>query len=349
MHVSFLASLAAVCMAKDKVFGTTGTTARVLGNSGKIILDNGDNAVRIEMSDVAERDLNGGVVGDHWFNGFSSQEFEFTDPAEVDLHGSKAMGVNFSSTVLDGAAPLLVEMYLMQNATLIEEGGEALQTFPGSLKFSYNIASWPFCSAGGTGTSLCKKGGEEQVGAFLDFSIIIKAENTKSKKTDDDDDDKTKSDDDKSSRPEVTYAADDKAAKKAAKSLRMAEGGSTLLLASKYRAGSTWREMPAGYPVVQQKNKKTTITFRFERFDGTLYYDPVLNFQEIDPSSADWGLVGGLSAAGALVLGAFAVTFRRFRARAGANDAPPAEGVAPYTVSQSGDGVPATSADVARL
>lgn len=137
-----------------------------------------------------------------------------------------------------------MQLYLFLDDGEITNHNKVYNVTRGSFKFSYTFDYWPFCTIGGTGVTDCKKGGQQQEGEYLDFTIILKGND----------------------------AADEQG-----NSTLVYQDGTEVFLPADYYA-SEWDVMPAGYPLEDLQGSKTIVTFRFNRFDEALDYDPILNW-----------------------------------------------------------------------
>jgi hypothetical protein len=160
--------------------------ANVLGKSGKIVIGYRNSTVQITMDSLKERDASGELVKNtgppsekHSFNSFASQNFEFSAPyAEVFPGGVQAYAVDFSSHLF-AKTLILASIYIVTVPGNITYGGVDYPVQAGTFKFAYNFSYWPFCSADGTAEdfTLCEGSGNSpnEVGATLDFEIIVKS------------------------------------------------------------------------------------------------------------------------------------------------------------------------------
>lgn len=161
---------------------------KVLGRSGKIQLGNqpnpssDPNRITIEFSELKEKLADGeSDIKDnkHKFNSFATTDFEFTPPVDaIFMNSTRVRTFTFNSTLNDDGATLETVIYIFKEDGNITLGDEGTIVQKGSMKFSTTITNWGFCGQGGVAS--CTK---NQVGEFLDFSIIIKGKGTPKKKS----------------------------------------------------------------------------------------------------------------------------------------------------------------------
>lgn len=84
----------------------------------------------------------------------------------------------FNSTLNDDGATLETVIYIFKEDGNITLGDEGTLVQKGNMKFSTTIKNWGFCGQGGVASCT-----QNQVGEFLDFSIIIKGKGTPKKKS----------------------------------------------------------------------------------------------------------------------------------------------------------------------
>lgn len=223
--------------------------AQILGQSGKINFDFDDQTVQVTMDSITEVDSSGNAVGNtggtkHSFNSFASQEFQFSELHNASYQGLATTAVNFTASLVDASSVFKVQLYLFLEGGTIYNYDQAYNVSRGSFKFAYNWDYWPFCTIGGSGVTLCTKGGTQQEGAFLDFKIILKGNSDASNDVN----------------GTLVYSDNTK----------------VYMPVDYYASG--WEAMPSGYPKEVLMGSKTEVTFRFARFDAALDYDPILNW-----------------------------------------------------------------------
>ena len=263
LKFTMLMALAAVGLSDVSVSGPNGEYFNVLGKSGKIDMGLSNSTyVTIRMSAVVERDDQGDSVGKsgqvkHTFNNFASQDFSFGDLASGEWGG--AGGVSYvmvpSESQLFGDTNITVHVFMFTEDGTVTDGSNQFDVSAGTFKFSYYVSNWPFCTLSGNGGNaddytLCTKGGSEEVGDTLDLTITI----------------------------DSTGLGDSSTSEEAESTDIVWGDGSVLISPQEYRVDETLMTMTDGFPSVETVNETTTIVYRFDRFDGVLYYDPVMGF-----------------------------------------------------------------------
>lgn len=139
-------------------------------------------SLQVTISSLTELDASGSAVGTtgsadekHSFNSFASKDFEFSDVISEEYQGLATSRVDFTCTLFAGATNLQVQLILFLEEGTVNVRNTTFAVERGSFKYTYNIDYWPFCTLGGTGNTLCTKGQNTEVGAFLDFEIIMKS------------------------------------------------------------------------------------------------------------------------------------------------------------------------------
>eukprot|EP01006_Ploeotia_vitrea_P020012 TRINITY_DN52264_c0_g1_i1.p1 TRINITY_DN52264_c0_g1~~TRINITY_DN52264_c0_g1_i1.p1 ORF type:complete len:305 (-),score=-5.39 TRINITY_DN52264_c0_g1_i1:225-1139(-) len=272
------------------VVSSGNASATILGQSGKVTFDYAGMSVQLTMSSVTEVDSDGEEVGNtggnsgaHSFNSFASQDFTFSNIVDTTYQGVPVANVNFSCPLIDGTSNLLVNIYLFTADGTIENNGTDYNVGIGSFKFSYYIDNWPFCTIGGTGPTLCMKGGQEQEGSYLDFEVIMKGSTSGS----------------------VTQVVDN-----ITTTITFGDESNVAMPVSYQIINMTegfdqWYSMPANYPVVDAQGSKDTITFRFSRWENAeMYYDPIVTFNTSASitNSGQSNISGGFSTAVTLTM-----------------------------------------------
>jgi hypothetical protein len=256
-----LFTVAASVVADVQVSGSGGEYFDVLGRSGKIVMGlNNETNVEIRMSAVVERDSDGNAVGKtgsvkHTFNNFASQDFTFGEPEYGDWSGVDYAMVPFQS-ILFADTNLTVKIYLFIGEGVISDGSNSFAVGPGTFKYSYFLQNWPFCTLSENGgntddNTLCMKGGSEEEGSTLDFTITVTSQGlgTSTASTE-------------ANSTDIEW-----------------NDGSVLINPQEYTVEENLLTMADGFPSSETVNETTTLVFRFDRFDnGTLYYDPVMGF-----------------------------------------------------------------------
>ena len=226
----------------------------MLGQSGKMRLTNGDNTVTVTMDNIYELDADGNAIANtgspsikHSLQTFAPVDFTINDtPRITSDFGVPASGIDFNTTLVSGAASLLVSTYIFHhNGVIHPTANESWTVAGGTVKFSLQIGNWPFCS--GEGGNPC----QGATGAFLQFGMEIKGSA-----------DASLPDGEK----RFTLATD------------AASGNNiTLELSDEVLVDGQWVKMPAGFPRVDFQGSKQLFTFRLPRFSGSALYDPIVS------------------------------------------------------------------------
>jgi hypothetical protein len=223
-----------------------GACADVQGHSGKITFTFEDTKIQVTMDSINEVDASGDDT-DHGFNSFASQDFFFSEEYSMTFKGIAATAVNFSAVLMEGTSNFTCQLIMFVEDGFYSYGNVTYRVTAGTFKFGYDFSYWPFCTIGGTGVTECTHGNQEQEGAYLDLTISLKNddENAVTNGT------------------TVEYP-----------------GSAYLYQPDSYElTGGVFESMPPGYPMTTLQGSKTILTYRFYRFDQSLYYDPVLSWE----------------------------------------------------------------------
>lgn len=186
---SFLLAFAFILLSKanveEKMITGHGTTAKVLGSSGKIILMRGkhhhesDAKMIFEFDEIKEyEDMNRmtavGMTGSakHSFNNFAHQMFTFSDVEDGYYQNLSMTYFNFSSEITSVNANIFSSIYIFNESGSITTGNETTEVKNGSIKFNVEISNWKFCAQAG---AICRHGNEEETGNYLDLVISVKS------------------------------------------------------------------------------------------------------------------------------------------------------------------------------
>jgi len=260
----------------------------VLGQSGKMTLSNGGNQVTITMDYIKELDAggrpigtSGPLAGKHGLNSFAPVAFDVHDvPYRTSAFGVPADGIDFNTTLVNDQSPLKVSTYVfLHDGTIHPTANESWSVGGGTIKFSIQIDTWPFCS--GTPGNPC----QNAVGAYLEFGLEIKG-------------------------------SADRALPTGEKRLTLATNAATgnnvtLELSDEVLIDGLWVRMPAGYPQVDDLASK--FAFRLPRFATSAVYDPVVHgladgsADEPTPQESSQGIVSVILAAAAAAGGSFVI------------------------------------------
>lgn len=273
----------------------------VRGRSGKIALGSRKGRrqkVVINFDSMVERDSAGNVIGTrgkqqdekHSFNSFASKDFSFTSLTETSLQGVGAKTFNFSANLIQNTATLNVQAFLFtQNGTL-SINGEEVEVRRGMLKFNTVVENWPFCTAGGSGQAACANG---EVGAFLDFGIIISSKSKPSRRNAT-----------KGARPMAKCKKPGKQNLMCRMQQQFSLGdGADMGLSTQLEKDGVVETMATGFPEVKQVGSKNLVFFRFPRFNNKVMYDPTVDLGIAD---AEDNAAGAAGPAGLLTLLAMA-------------------------------------------
>ena len=226
----------------------------MLGQSGKMTLTNGPNTITVAMDNIYELDAEGNQIGNggppagkHSLQTFAPVDFTINDtPRRTGEFGVPADGIDFSTTLVGGAANLLVTTFIfLHNGVIRPTANESWTVAGGTVKFSIQVSSWPFCS--GEAGNPC----QGDTGAFLEFGMEIKGSA-----------DASLPDGEK----RFTLATD------------AASGNNiTLELSDEVLLDGQWVTMPTGYPKIEVQGSKQLFKFRMPRFTTSALYDPVIS------------------------------------------------------------------------
>ena len=232
----------------------------MLGQSGKMILTNGPSTINVTMDHIYELDAVGNQIGNrgppsgrHSLNTFAPVDFTINNtPRRTREFGVPADCIDFSTTLVGGAANFLVTtLIFLHNGVIHPTVNESWAVAGGTVKFSIQVSSWPFCN--GESGNPC----QGDSGAFLEFGMEIKGSAD-------------------TSLPEgekrFTLATD------------AATGNNiTLELSDEVLLDGQWVAMPAGYPKIEFQGTKQLFKFRMPRFTASALYDPVISGMGVAP------------------------------------------------------------------
>ena len=225
----------------------------VLGQSGKMTLTNGPNSVTVEMDNLYELDAAGSIIGNtgpnsgkHSRNTFASVPFTINDETRrTNEYGVPADAIDFSTTLLGSSQLSVATLVFLHHGIITPTANESWPVAGGTIKFSINISSWPFCS--GESGNPC----QGATGEFLQFGMQIKG---------------------------AAERALPSGEKRYTLATNAATGNNiTLELSDEVEVDGAWLRMPEGYPRVEMQGSKQLFTFRFPRFTGTAIYDPIID------------------------------------------------------------------------
>jgi len=180
--------------------------------------------------------------------------------------------VEMTATFNSGKTIKLI-VYVATSTGNLTIGDESTEIAEGNIKFSMELSSWPFCDA-----ATC----DGDVGEYVDVTVAVGI-------------------------PPGRKAA--KKNKEAKKGQKFDLGDNAFLdFSTKVQidGSSTWTNMPAGYPKLDESDpKRTLIMLRFPKFNNTILYDPVGDsgdvYQLIEdlPDTDDYDPTGSENTSGA--------------------------------------------------
>jgi len=243
---------------------TSQTKIKILGQSGKMTITppKGD-PVMVTMDFLKELDASGNEVGKagskkHSINTFAAQDFTFTNKGLVTYESVSTNAVDFSTSISTDIGKLDVMTYIFRNNGTVGTDTERWKVIFGDIKFNLFLSSWQWC-----GDQVnCGNGKNVETGAFIDVGIEIKS----------------KSDPKKQTGKNESFALGD---------------GIDLQLSNRVMIDGVWANMPAGYPLLEEKDGKSLFTFRFPKFTTNATYDPVMHLSEASPTSSGGSSTGG--------------------------------------------------------
>ncbi|KAL9988164.1 hypothetical protein ACROYT_G002572 [Oculina patagonica] len=157
--------LIACCAGDDAELTGGGVRCKILGQSGKIMIElignntegnfskANEDRLTFEVDAVKEVDLQGEAVGTtgaakHSVNSLASQSFNFTKVDNVSYYqGIKVINVNLSAYLDGPQATLDILVFLFLESGNVTFGNESFAVYKGTLKFNIKIKDWEFCDA----------------------------------------------------------------------------------------------------------------------------------------------------------------------------------------------------------
>lgn len=239
--------------AEDKTVTVGNFTTKVKGQSGKIAVyrnGNESDGVTITFDAIKELDSSETEVNKHSYNNFAQLTFSFSNPENTTYRDTNVTVTqfNFTSTIPlgNGTATLTSYVYIFTSEGNITVDGNDFGVKYGDMKFNAEIENWPFCAGSG---SDCKQGQTFYTGQYVDFSVEIKGKKTPESVTD--------------SGIQGEYDLG---------------GGDTVVVPKKVLYdNTTTKDMPTGYPKLETQGSKSVFIFRFEKFNSSALYDPVIS------------------------------------------------------------------------
>jgi len=252
-------------------------SVKALGHSGKISITktttnstNGTeiNEVVMDFSSLIERDINGTEVGTsgpnkHSYNNFAQMDFTISEMTTIKYQNLTALTFNlFATNLIEASTSFQGILYIFNDTGSIKAGErEFANVDVGTVKFSVEINNWPFCEVTDQcpGPHCCKKGQTVEVGKYLDFEMEIKGKD---------------------------------AAKKTNNNKKYSlGGGSNLILFDSVLIDGNWTTLDKGYPKYSTEGSKEIYTFRFPKFNDSLIYDPLVNYDGTTGATYWWVLI----------------------------------------------------------
>jgi hypothetical protein len=251
---------------------------KILGQSGKMRITtnrtnilNGTNVTTTEQvvvcfKSLKELNLNGSEVGKtgdvkHSFNNFAQLYFTVSNLTKGTFQNLSVISVNFTATkIVNDKTTLTGMVHIFNDTGVINMGNsETANVIPGNVKFSIMVNDWPFCTneTSCLGSTCCKSGQTNEIGAYLDLGIQIYG-NTTAKV--------------KNSNSNVFSLGNSEM--KLSRSVILDSNNLTTLL-------------PDGFPQYKNEENFDTLTVRFPRFFTSAFYDPIISFTPfIEPDNS---------------------------------------------------------------
>jgi len=243
---------------------SSGTSIKVLGQSGKVTITNGES-ITMEFDSIQEVDENGNIVGKtgplsqkHSINSFATQNFEFSE-VTTEQYNNVSTDVFSFNTHINDIGRMSVKTYIIREENTVSTTNESWSVSAGDLKWNILLSDWTWCTP-------CADG----IGKYIDLDIVIKG--------------------------------DKEATSDGNKTFQV--GNSQLDLSSEVIVDGTNVAMPDGYPKFTTKGSKQIFSFRFPKFSDNIEYDPLFRYGiSGDSTDTDLGLIIGLSSAAVVILG----------------------------------------------
>ena len=147
----------ACCTGDDTTFSGGGVRCKILGQSGKIMIEltgnntegnfsrPNENRLTFEVDEIKEVDTQGNVVGKtgakkHAVNSLASEKFTFSKVDNVSYYqGVKVVNVNLTAVLAGPQATLDVMVFLFLENGNVTFGNETFTVYKGSLKFNLKV------------------------------------------------------------------------------------------------------------------------------------------------------------------------------------------------------------------
>lgn len=156
----------------DLTHETRGTSVRVLGQSGKVTVERGENTYLMTMDYLHELDNNGNQVGKvgsikHSIESFASQSFTFSSPVTKQYQNTSIEEFSFQSSV-GSIGKLNVVTMIISDFSSVATETESWTVQPGDLKWNIELLDWSFCDPCNDGTA-----------SYVELGIEIKGSQNK--------------------------------------------------------------------------------------------------------------------------------------------------------------------------
>jgi hypothetical protein len=242
----------------DESLSQNGTYVKVLGHSGKITICNtdkcDDEAYTITMDSLQEYDQAGGAFTSpaHSYNNFAKTDFTFSPLVDTSYQSLKVQQINFTSPLESNGPSTVLKVLIIifqESGNFTVNGDPDNATIPveaGSVKFSYYLDNWVFCT---TADNSCKVKGKGADGAYLVFKISIKSSSGDPVLYDDTDSDA------------LLYRYPD---------------NTTLSLVTGTLVDNVYQKMADGYPEVTSQGSSSVLAFYLPKGQH-IEYDPELS------------------------------------------------------------------------
>jgi len=245
---------------------------KILGHSGKMRLsytnstENGTdtNSIEIDFDSLIERNNAGEEVGKsgkqkHSFNNFAQLDFQINDFVEKKFQNLSVFETSLVVKQFLENATFTAFVNIFNETGIIDTGANnSVRVNRGTMKFSVLIENWSFCSNNSITEANCVKGQDVEVGSYVDFTIKIKGKDS-AKKTD-------------SSQNKFSF------------------GDSNVILANFIKIDNQDSKMPDGFPMFNSTENTNSFTFRFPKFNSSVYYDPVVEIV-FEPEGSKFALI----------------------------------------------------------